>query len=717
MSETRTVFSSSSPTGNVSSSGNGNSFISNKPSSVLFFIALAVGLVVASLFIFFTFRYFIRSKFGLIPQINAYIPGSGYLGPTPGRGRVPNLAFYEIPGSHGGGGIGVYVPRGRRGGRGAGGGGGGDRRRSSSAHDGAETNQETGVSNNDNNANNETVSNRPSSERRNPRVIVGNGYTYELYATYNFRRRQYNARKKLSKEELDDLFPIQSYKDWLNGGKEEVVNNVGDYLVYEDDVDEQHNRNAGNIETADYTNDNENNNNDGANKDRIKGEDSEEKNIFSDPSDPIDLKKDSEIEVIERAFTEGTSKSASRDDGNNDGNTDNEVTIEKIHNTESLGEEIIHNDHLHYTSGTCAICLEELEDLEEVRGLLCGHVFHAPCIDPWLIQRRASCPICKRDYCTRNESDYTPITLQNSDSRDIESLFNYENDGVASLLFPRNTGFKARIILRALQNMRENNGGRLESEINAENRNGVLELEQPDSFQMQQEQQPQQQPSRSIQGSSLTGGHRRTSSIRLLMNTLRNPREPNASGVTPAIAASENSIPPLPEDTRLTSSEEEEITNIVNRGYFHEEDLTDLDNYSWKQTCSLFTWQLYFFWRVMGISNVNLYYYYVVKNFEFRRAARIARNRGNTTSSTSTENATENIDNSNDNSHDNNINDNADTNTNNDASSNISPRNSTNLNRPVIAVPSEAYLRPSEPVPNVNSQEYQRRRDSVENNV
>ncbi|GME76259.1 unnamed protein product [[Candida] boidinii] len=265
--------------------------------------------------------------------------------------------------------------------------------------------------------------------------------------------------------------------------------------------------------------------------------------------------------------------------------------------------------------------------------------------------------------------------------------------------------------------MRENNGGRLESEINAENRNGVLELEQPDSFQMQQEQQPQQQPSRSIQGSSLTGGHRRTSSIRLLMNTLRNPREPNASGVTPAIAASENSIPPLPEDTRLTSSEEEEITNIVNRGYFHEEDLTDLDNYSWKQTCSLFTWQLYFFWRVMGISNVNLYYYYVVKNFEFRRAARIARNRGNTTSSTSTENATENIDNSNDNSHDNNINDNADTNTNNDASSNISPRNSTNLNRPVIAVPSEAYLRPSEPVPNVNSQEYQRRRDSVENNV
>ncbi|GME95954.1 unnamed protein product [[Candida] boidinii] len=101
----------------------------------------------------------------------------------------------------------------------------------------------------------------------------------------------------------------------------------------------------------------------------------------------------------------------------------------------------------------------------------------------------------------------------------------------------------------------------------------------------------------------------------------------------------------------------------------------------------------------MGISNVNLYYYYVVKNFESRRAARIARNGGNTTTDTTT---TENVN---------------DTNNNNDSSSNISPTNSTNLNRPGITVPGEAHLRQSEPTTNVSSQEYQRRRDSVENNV
>lgn len=53
---------------------------------------------------------------------------------------------------------------------------------------------------------------------------------------------------------------------------------------------------------------------------------------------------------------------------------------------------------LHFDSGSCAICLESYEDEEIVRGLVCGHVFHAECVDPWLTRRRACCPICKRDY-------------------------------------------------------------------------------------------------------------------------------------------------------------------------------------------------------------------------------------------------------------------------------------------------------------------------------
>ncbi|KAK1621346.1 hypothetical protein QYE76_026863 [Lolium multiflorum] len=49
----------------------------------------------------------------------------------------------------------------------------------------------------------------------------------------------------------------------------------------------------------------------------------------------------------------------------------------------------------------CAVCLGELQAEEQVKAIpACGHVFHPPCIDRWLVLAgaagRASCPLCRR---------------------------------------------------------------------------------------------------------------------------------------------------------------------------------------------------------------------------------------------------------------------------------------------------------------------------------
>ncbi|GJJ75272.1 hypothetical protein EMPS_07630 [Entomortierella parvispora] len=55
---------------------------------------------------------------------------------------------------------------------------------------------------------------------------------------------------------------------------------------------------------------------------------------------------------------------------------------------------------------TCAVCLEEFANGDQIRTLPCHHEFHCECIDPWLTRKSSTCPLCKFE-CTpaRTESE------------------------------------------------------------------------------------------------------------------------------------------------------------------------------------------------------------------------------------------------------------------------------------------------------------------------
>lgn len=79
---------------------------------------------------------------------------------------------------------------------------------------------------------------------------------------------------------------------------------------------------------------------------------------------------------------------------------------------------------------TCAICLDSLEDLDDVRGLTCGHAFHASCVDPWLTSRRACCPLCKADY-------YVPKPRPEGEAADPAATGRRTNTGLRSPTSPQ----------------------------------------------------------------------------------------------------------------------------------------------------------------------------------------------------------------------------------------------------------------------------------------
>lgn len=44
-----------------------------------------------------------------------------------------------------------------------------------------------------------------------------------------------------------------------------------------------------------------------------------------------------------------------------------------------------------------AICLDLIEEKEQIRELQCGHVYHSACLNLWVERGHHDCPLCKYD--------------------------------------------------------------------------------------------------------------------------------------------------------------------------------------------------------------------------------------------------------------------------------------------------------------------------------
>lgn len=172
--------------------------------------------------------------------------------------------------------------------------------------------------------------------------------------------------KKLTEQEVEILFPKKTYHDWLNGGQER----------------DSEIRNGALQEEGDLMN-----------------------HKIDDMSDVDEIEINAAAETtLQPTQTHTSQYSDARTTPS--GPTD-EIEMRKLDAQLSASGSSEEAQGLHFTSGSCAICLEVLENDDVVRGLLCGHVYHAECLDPWLTKRRACCPTCKRDYFFKAESEIT----------------------------------------------------------------------------------------------------------------------------------------------------------------------------------------------------------------------------------------------------------------------------------------------------------------------
>ncbi|MCJ1415509.1 hypothetical protein MMC32_001841 [Xylographa parallela] len=216
------------------------------------------------------------------------------------------------------------------------------------------------------------------------------------------RRRE---KKLMTMEEVNERFPLTKYKNWMTVRAAEGLSTAGG-------VANPSQSRAGSVKDAQgivppYHD--------------PETEEAARPSTAQSSAHNESQEKQEKSEVLDTTEASGGPASNQEESKATD-NTKDAAELQEQHDAEELEEDdqiqmAVPTEMLANPGDACAICLDTLEDDDDVRGLTCGHAFHASCLDPWLTSRRACCPLCKADYYVPKPRPEGEVAAEASASR------------------------------------------------------------------------------------------------------------------------------------------------------------------------------------------------------------------------------------------------------------------------------------------------------------
>ncbi|KAM0440919.1 hypothetical protein ACHAPT_000222 [Fusarium lateritium] len=235
----------------------------------------------------------------------------------------------------------------------------------------------------------------------------GEPITLENMPRPHRRRRE---KKLMTMDEVNDKFPMMKYKTWVSDRAKEGLPTTGGVSappsrpnsireadgIVPDFSTKERDSTDGRPSTSAVAAKGEGETTGASNTTEIPAPATTAAAVPADEKPKDDKPKDEKPKETPATSTE-TGQTSTEQTANNN-NQLHRISSEDTDDDDDHIDGALPPECLEAPGDTCAICIDTLEDDDDVRGLTCGHAFHAVCLDPWLTSRRACCPLCKADY-------------------------------------------------------------------------------------------------------------------------------------------------------------------------------------------------------------------------------------------------------------------------------------------------------------------------------